>query len=576
MSESTFIFPKDIVQQEFLNAFQIPYIFYDDKKQIKHMYLTDSLNDFNIKDVAFREFVEDIFKQQITLSKAINIGIDKNKILVRGTSILSTGNFLGVLIVFQIPDLNAFEEYQNMAVDLKVIFESSYDVIFVADGHGTALRVSSACEKFWGIKKEDFIGSNVFKLEEEGVFSPSVTRMVLEQKKKISTIQKTNTERTLLVVGTPIFDEGGNVKRIVNASRDITEIDQLQKELNEMKEISARYQGEIKRLKGDKVNIPNINLVYKSQIMQNVIDQIKRVANYDSNVLILGESGVGKEIIATLIHEYSNRINQPFVKINCGAIPESLLESELFGYEKGTFTGANKEGKDGLFLAANNGTILLDEITEMSMSLQVKLLRVLQEREIRRVGSVKPIKINVRVISSTNKNIKSLIQQEKFRGDLYYRLNVFPIEIPPLRERKEDIPILTKYFIDSFNKKYKTNKKMNLEAIQDLLKYPWEGNVRELQHYIERILIMSNNDTIGENEVKSTLLINDTSGESSPYHFEIFDDINLYDTLNSIEREILSYALSKYKSTVEMAKVLNVSQSTISKKLNKFGISIYK
>lgn len=564
---------QDMIQQDFLNAFQVPYVLYDCDKNIQYMFLTDSLNDISLEDPAIKKLVDDIFLDEKSISKVIDTGIHGIKVRIRGNPVLSSGKLLGVFLFFEIPEINDYEELQSLATDLRIIFESSYDVIFVADENGTALRVSDSCERFWGVKKEEFIGSNVFKLEEQGVFTPSVTRMVLEQKRKISTIQKTDKNRTLLVVGTPVFDKSGKVRRIVNASRDITEIDQLQKELNEMKEISAGYQREIQQLKELKSSPIQSKLVYESKKMQQVVHQIKKVASYHSNVLILGESGVGKEIIASMIHHFSYRNDQPFVKINCGAIPESLLESELFGYEKGTFTGGNKNGKDGLFFAANNGTILLDEVTEMSMPLQVKLLRVLQEREIRRVGSVKPIKIDVRVIASTNKNIKKLIDDKQFREDLYYRLNVFPIEVPPLRDRKEDIPAITKHFIELFNQEYKTNKSISAEALRDLMKYKWEGNVRELQNIIERVLIMSHGEVIEKDDVLDILFNKDTASDSG-FHFDITDDVHYYETLQAIERKILEYSLEKYKSTVEMSKALHVSQSTISKKLSKFGLSL--
>ena len=285
MLHNTNNYPEtDLLLQEYLNSFQIPYILYGENKQIKYMYLTDSLtDDFNLEDDIFKEFIDDVYNNQKTMVKELEIGINKTTILIRGTPILSRGILLGILIIFEIPDLNIFEEYRNMAMDLKVIFESSYDVIFVADKDGRALRVSAACEKFWGIKKEDFIGSNVFKLEEEGVFSPSVTRMVLEQGKKISTIQKTNTGRTLLVMGTPIRDEYGNIIRIVNASRDITEVDKLHQELSETKEILGRYQREIKELKHKNASI-NSNAPYQLEIFGD-LDLFETLKSIEKQIL---------------------------------------------------------------------------------------------------------------------------------------------------------------------------------------------------------------------------------------------------------------------------------------------------
>lgn len=272
-----------------------------------------------------------------------------------------------------------------------------------------------------------------------------------------------------------------------------------------------------------------------------------------------------------MIHEYSNRAAQPFIKINCGAIPESLLESELFGYEKGTFTGAVKEGKDGLFLAANNGTILLDEITEMPLSLQVKLLRVLQESEIRPIGSVKTNKINVRIIVSTNRKIETLIREGKFREDLFYRLNVIPIEIPPLRERKEDIPLLVDYFTQEFCMEYKVEKTLSKDAIHEILKQPWKGNIRELKNFVERLLIISKNDEINKKDIK--YLLSNHSQETLPINIYFEDKLDLFKTLESIEALIIKRASMKYRTTTEIAEALSVNQSTISKKLKKYNIN---
>jgi PAS domain S-box-containing protein len=474
------------------------------------------------------------------------------------------------------PPLNSdqqmvLEEYENMSIDLKIIFESSYDVMFVADGKGTALRVSSACERLWGKKKEEFIGRNTLDFENEGVFTPSITRIVLEQKRKVSVVQKTCTGRTLMVVGTPVIDSNGNVTRIINASRDITEIDQLQNELKEMKEITERYMREIQQLKLQETP-PQKKLIYRSKEMEHLVDHVKNIARYDSTVLITGESGVGKEIIASLLHEWSNRFDKPFIKINCGAIPESLMESELFGYEKGAFTGGNKEGKHGLFYAANQGTIFLDEVTEIPLPLQVKLLRVLQEGEIRRVGSIEPAFINVRIIAATNKNMEELIKQGRLREDLYYRLNVIPIEVPPLRGRKEDIPPLANFFTKKFNEQYGTYKTLSPETIHEILQHEWKGNVRELKNFIERILITSNSDNIRHNDVKNLLGYHSTY--NSHLQLEILDDVDLTETLALVEKRILEHASKKYTTTVDIAKALNIGQSTVSKKLKKHRINL--
>lgn len=463
-----------------------------------------------------------------------------------------------------------FDGYQDMATDLQVLFESSFDVLFVSDANGKALRVSSACEHFWGKKREEFIGQNIFDLEKQKVFSPSITAMVLKERRKVSTIQKTSTGKTLLVVGTPVKDAEGNIIRVVNASRDITEVTRLQEELKEIREIAELYQKKLEEI--EKTFSTSKKLIYASALMGDLADQVKRVAKYNSSILITGESGVGKEIIASMIHEWSNRANQPFIKINCSAIPENLLESELFGYERGAFTGAEKGGKDGLFLAANNGTILLDEISELPLTLQAKLLRVLQESELRKVGSVKSIPINVRIIASTNRSIEALIKEGKFREDLYYRLNVIPLKVPALRERKEDIPLLIEHFTRQFNKEYSSKKSFSDCAKREVLKYPWKGNVRELRNFVERLFIVSSQDQISAQEITHLL----GNSDKIPIHIHFGDKIDLYQTLENIERQILEYASAAHNTTTAIAEALNVNQSTVSKKLKKYQIHLKK
>jgi PAS domain S-box-containing protein len=563
---------EQILLQELLNAFQTPYILFDHNKHIKAMFLTDFLsNSFDISSEAFQRFLQQMTKTGKSKTVTVPL-VNGDKILVQGRPVYHAGHLAYIAVILQssIYKDDALDEYQNMAIDLKTIFESSYDVIFVSDGNGIALRVSSACEWLWGKKQEEMVGRSVYDLEREGAFRPSVTRLVLESKQKVSSIQKTSTGRTLLVVGTPVMDHEGNITRVINASRDITEIEKLQRELQEMKTISKRYQQEIEQLKNREKQFKK--LIFRSQAMEKLIEQVKKLAEFNSTVLITGESGVGKEIIASLIHEWSNRSDKPFVRLNCGAIPETLLESELFGYEKGTFTGANKEGKTGLFYAANNGTLFLDEITEMPLSLQVKLLRFLQEGEIQRIGSIKPIHVDVRVIAATNRNIQDLIKQGKFREDLFYRLNVIPLEIPPLRQRKEDIPPLVDHFTKNFNDQYGTYKSFSAEAIQMLQQYEWKGNVRELQNIVERLMITSNHPVIDFQHVNS--LLPNLPANGTDLQFEIQGDVDLPKTLELVEKQILSYASKKYRTTVEIAKALHINQSTVSRKLKKYNLTL--
>ena len=301
--------------------------------------------------------------------------------------------------------------------------------------------------------------------------------------------------------------------------------------------------------------------------MQNVMLLTKRLAAVNSTVLITGESGVGKGLIAKLLHEQGPRTGGPFVTVNCGAIPENLIESELFGYVSGAFTGSRAEGKQGLFEVAQNGTIFLDEISELPLNLQVKLLRVIQEREITPVGGVKPIPVDVRIVSATNKNLMELVKEEKFREDLYYRLNVVPINVPPLRDRPEDILPLIQSNLVKYNEHLNENKTLSPDVLTTLLKYPWPGNIRELQNIIERLIITTNEDIITDENLPIFLR------QEAEKNANTNADLSLSAAMEKAEKEILTNALSSYKSTRAMAKVLKVSQPTIVRKLNKYGLS---
>ncbi|KIL48192.1 sigma-54 interaction domain-containing protein [Jeotgalibacillus soli] len=558
--------------KELLDVFGISYQLFDRSKKTVYEQLSTQIPK---PSAEFQQVLNEVYDTQTSWSGNLS---DHDSTFTRMVPIGKGRYFAGVFVIYQDGEIQKFKEYQEIATDLKVLFDSSYDVIFVSDAQGNTLRVSSACEQLWGKKRSEFIGLNVFDLEKQKVFYPSVTSMVLKEKRKISAIQKTSTGKTLLVVGTPVLDKKGNIIRVVNASRDLTEVTRLQDELKEIKEIAEGYQKELQTIR--KKRSINKKIIYSSNVMENLVDQVRRVAPYNSSVLITGESGVGKEIIASMIHEWSNRSTQPFIKINCGAIPENLLESELFGYEKGTFTGAVKEGKEGLFLAANNGTILLDEITEMPLGLQVKLLRVLQESELRKVGSVKTTKINVRIIASANRNIQTLIKEGKFREDLYYRLNVIPIEVPPLRERKEDIPILAEHFVQQFNLEYNSEKSLSDCSKLEMLKHQWKGNIRDLKNFVERLLIVSRSDQITARDVSNLLDLKSTThlkvDMELPFQINLNDKIDLYSTLEAIEHQIIEHVASHYNTTTQIAKALNINQSTVSKKLKKYKISIKK
>jgi PAS domain S-box-containing protein len=461
---------------------------------------------------------------------------------------------------------NLRNELDMVKTDLEAFMACSDDLACITDGSGSKVRISSSCEKIYGVKPESLIGKNVKDLEKNGMYFPSATRMVIEEKKPVTITQKTKTGRKLLVMATPVFDENGRIKRVVSISKDITDEEKLKAELYHTKELLQKYERELVALRA--ANTSNSHIIYRSKAMEKLMETVNKIAMVESTVLIYGETGVGKEVLAKYIHNISGRSEGPFVKINCGAIPENLLEAELFGYEKGAFTGARSEGKPGLFEVADGGTLLLDEISELPLPLQVKLLRVLQEKEFIRVGGIKTIKVDVRIIAASNKDLKELVKEGKFRQDLYYRLNVVPITIPPLRERTEDIPILAHHFLNKYNEKYGRSKQLTNEVIEVFLRYSWPGNVRELEHVIERLVVISEDNLITKKDLPSELLNGEGTYDAEGVY--VAEIMPLKKASALVEYQLIKRAMEIGGSTYKAAEMLGVDQSTIIRKLKKY------
>ena len=474
-----------------------------------------------------------------------------------------------VIIVQDLPmveDMAMEIEYiKDLNKDLHAILSSIYDEILVVNHKGELIRYSeTVINDFWGSNLKDLLGKNLLDLEKKGLFSPSVTRLVLEKQKKVSVVQETKSGRKILAVGNPVFNENGELHRIIIASRDITEATRLKTELHEIKKISEQYKKELDDFKNKDRFLKK--LIYCSPKMEQIINQAKKIADFSSNVLISGESGVGKEVIAQAIHQLGNRSSKPFLKLNCGAIPETLLESELFGYTKGAFTGADKNGKEGYFKRADQGILFLDEIGEMPLHLQVKLLRVLQEQEVIPIGSTIPTKINVQIIAATNKSLEKMVESGTFREDLFYRLNVIPLRVPPLRERMEDVPVLAFHFLQQLNEKYNKNYHLTPDALSLLEFYSWPGNVRELQNMIERLVVSADDPVIEAEFVSKFLTPGYDFKKSKPVITRV---LPLQEALHSVEEQLILLAMKQYKTTTKAAKALGISQSSVSRKYQK-------
>lgn len=377
---------------------------------------------------------------------------------------------------------------------LMAILESSFDGIFLTDAQGLPLWCNHSYEVISGLRARDVLGIPMRELVARGTISQSATLLALEEGRPVTIDQTFTTGKRALVTSTPIYDREDRICLVVTNVRDISELIALQETLGHYRSLSDRYQQEISVIREQLMGTPQ--LVAEDPATLNLLRIVSRAAQLDTVVLIQGETGAGKEQVASYIHQRSPRAGKSFIRVNCGAIPENLAESELFGYERGAFTGANREGKAGLFEVAHEGTIFLDEVGELSLATQTKLLRVLQEKELTRVGGSKPVKIDVRVIAATNRDLQKCVAEGTFRQDLYYRLSVFPVRVPPLRERRGDIPKLARNVIDELNQNYEHKKTLSAGAETALLQYDWPGNVRELRNVMERAFIMSDGEEI--------------------------------------------------------------------------------
>lgn len=455
-------------------------------------------------------------------------------------------------------------ELTELAKELENIFDASYDEIFVTDGTGTTLWVNSACEAVYGIKAEDLVGKNVLALEQQGLFTPSVTTRVMEEKRRVTLVQTTKSGRKLIVTGNPVFAPDGTVRRVVINSRDIHELSSLRQKLEEVQQLADSYRSEVLELR--QAQVQQDEPVAVSSQFRQVLKLVDKLAKVDSSVLITGESGVGKGLIAKRLHRLSPRSAGPFVPVNCGAIPENLIESELFGYEPGAFTGAKKEGKPGLFELAHGGTIFLDEIGELPLSLQVKLLTVLQEKRVLRLGGQKELAVDVRLITATNRNLEESVRQGQFREDLYYRLNVVPIPIPSLRQRPEDILPLVEHFLAKFCQRYETFKCLEPEAVRMLTCYQWPGNVREVENIVERLVVLTEGPMISPANLPDFL----GGRQAGSGKVVVHDLCTLKQGVEEVEQQLLLKAYEKYRNTYRVADVLEINQSTVVRKLNKY------
>lgn len=441
--------------------------------------------------------------------------------------------------------------------------DSSYDGMFMTDAEGVIVYCNDSYLRISGLQRKQIVNRNISDLISTGEIPDACSPDVIKQKKPQTKIINYYHGVSALVTSMPIFDESGHLVRVFSNVRDITQLIKLKEQLGEY---SRRLRQAERTARDDN------KFLAVSKVMETIMKTGSRVANFSSPILIQGESGVGKDMLARFIHDCSDASeNRPFVQINCSAIPETLLESELFGYEAGAFTGASNKGKIGLLELANNGTLFLDEIGEMPLSLQVKMLQVLQTNSVIRLGGTKKIMLNTRIIAATNSNLDKLMEAGRFRQDLYYRLNVIPIYIPPLRERKEDLVPLMLHFLEKNNWKFNLQLRLAPNTIDVLTSFGWPGNVRELNNVLENMMIMTDSDVIEENCIPAYI----TQAVKKPLYIETpdyFDSYDLSEIITVVEREVIRKALAEFGSLRNAAQHLKIDLSTLVRKKRKYKL----
>lgn len=504
-----------------------------------------------------------------SLPKEFSLG--EKKVHAERTPIIHNDRTIAIVsFLYELSDTRTFDqrsiETQKSAQFLNEIIDNSYDGIYITDASGKTILVNKAYERIFGVPRSQLIGEYMKDLVAKGVLSTSITQDVVEKKEVITRTQTNANNKEVFITGNPIFDEEGNVHHVITNVRDITELISLNKKLQAEMDRAELYRSQLMEKSSDK------NIICNSQEFSSVLSIAQKIAPMDSTVLILGETGVGKEVVAQYIHKHSTRDNKPYIKINCGAIPQNLLESELFGYVPGAFTGASAKGKPGMFELADTGTLFLDEIGELPINLQSALLRVLQDREVTRVGGQKSKKVDVRIVTATNRDLEEMIEEGTFRSDLYYRLNVVSINIPPLRERKDDIPQLAEKTLEDLNQKYGINKVMSPNFIDHLLHCEWLGNIRELKNFIEKQFVLSD-ENILDAPVTSSFAAKQTPSaeEESSSLSSIETPLPTYaQARETMERDLIKRAMKQGRSTYKAAALLDMSQPTFFRKYKEY------
>lgn len=482
--------------------------------------------------------------------------------------------------------------FHDSGIDFKEVVDGLDNSILITDANGVVIYINPAYTRNTGITEEDVLGKSIQSLiGPDKLFTGGAVCSVIQNKKgafRLSTTYKTGTPLVGYVFGTPIFDEAGELRQVVACSLPIVSLSSLREDFEGfLREVNSLRE----RTVCPAAQPAPGGMLDQYDSLKSIRTLIQRVAATDATILITGESGVGKEVVADEIYRLSARRDKPYVKLNCTSIPAHLLESELFGYEKGSFTGASAKGKIGLFEYANGGTLMLDEIGDMPMDLQVKLLRAIQSQEITRIGGTRPIKLDIRFLALTNADLKKKVAEGSFRQDLYFRLNVIPLSIPPLRERLSDLGKMCGYFIDRFSEKYHYPFRLTQQQLDYMKLYAWPGNIRELENMMEYMVLVSSGIGYIEDDVlKGLLNITEevhSAALSAPLPqavhpaapslpaLDVEQGIDFTQAVADYEKRLLEQAIRCSANLREAGKKLNLNASTVSRKIKQYNIDYW-
>lgn len=447
--------------------------------------------------------------------------------------------------------------------------ETFRDAICVTDKEGIVTLVNKRHAELTGIPREKMIGSRIQDMVQNGIFDVVLNPRIVESGLKVSSVQNLYNGRTLLLDGYPVKDAAGEVAYVVTVIRDITALTELREEITAQRELLETFHN----ISSEGARGNQYPRVVQSPVMQRLYDEASAIAETDATVLLLGETGVGKDVVARYIHRNSLRSDAPFIKVDCGSIPENLIETELFGYVPGSFSGASKNGKAGLVEAASSGTLFLDEIGELPMTMQTRLLRVLQDWEVLRVGATVPKKVDVRVVAATNKELEREVARGTFRSDLYYRLKVAVLNIPPLRSRRVDILPLAQSFLTFYAKKYRKSVAFSDEARQILQKHAWPGNVRELENLVQGLVVTCKHGLVGARELAGIRPAPACEPGVGGYALPSIEGRSLKSIMKEVENAVIEKGMQRYGSISELSRHFQMDRSTIFRKVKEIEAS---